>query len=340
MPNVVFESGFPLHRYGVQWKIRYFSAYFNPVANFDDFKTESPEFSTNSGHKWKLQIFKDDGETGCSITLVSEERETNVQIEASFIIDGHKHRIKRTTVPRLSTNSKITLWKMISKDLWSLAAKTDEVCINLEIEEWTEKTITVANSSCDTTAEHLSITNKITKFLTDQALTDVTLECEGKKFEAHKLILAAASPVFKAMFKEGTKEHRDNYVNIQDIDSDVFDVFLRFLYSGQVDQLDEMFLDLFTAADKYDVQPLREICIRHMASNISVDNALGVLALAERHSIEETKSLVLQFIKTNFADVLKPNSWSSLLAIHLLFDRKRLGDKTSTGEGSARKRKK
>ena len=120
----------------------------------------------------------------------------------------------------------------------------------------------------------------------------------------------------------------------------VFEVFLCYLYSGEVDQLDEMYSDLFAAADKYDVQPLREICIQHMATNISVDNALGVLALAERHSIEETKSLALQFIKRNFADVLKPNSWSSLLAIHLLFDRKRLGDKTSTGEGSARKRKK
>jgi hypothetical protein len=49
--------------------------------------------------------------------------------------------------------------------------------------------------------------------------------------------LAAASPVFKAMFKEGTKEHRDNYVNIEDINSDVFEVFLGFPLlrsSGQI----------------------------------------------------------------------------------------------------------
>ena len=45
------------------------------------------------------------------------------------------------------------------------------------------------------------------------------------------------SPVFAAMFKEGTKEHRDNYVNIKEMDSDVFEVFLRFLYSGQIIQL-------------------------------------------------------------------------------------------------------
>jgi BTB/POZ domain len=234
---------------------------------------------------------------------------------------------------------------MLSKDVCSVVGKADEVCVNLEIEEWTEKTITVANSSCTETDQHLSITNKIANFLTNQTLTDVTFECQGKKLRAHKVILAAASPVFEAMFKEGTKELEENYVIIQDIESDVFEVFLRFLYSGNVDQLDEMFTDLFPVADKYDVQPLRKICIRHMADNISVENAVEVLALAERHSIEPSKSLALQFIKMNFADVVKPDSWASLLANHLPSDRKRMRevvtrDGGSKSVGSAPKRRK
>ena len=93
----------------------------------------------------------------------------------------------------------------------------------------------------------------------------------------------------------------------------VFEVFLCYLYSGEVDQLDEMCLDLFTAADKYDVQPLREICIQHMAKNISVDNAVDMLALADRHSVESVKSLALQFIKFNFADFVKTKFWASFL---------------------------
>ena len=117
----------------------------------------------------------------------------------------------------------------------------------------------------------------------------------------------------------------------------VFEVFLCYLYSGEVDQLDEMYSDLFAAADKYDVQPLREICIQHMAKNISVDNTLDVLALAERHSIEETKSLALQFIKRNFADVVKTGSWSSLLVNHR-GDEKRMRDGGSQTEESVRKR--
>ena len=148
--------------------------------------------------------------------------------------------------------------------------------------------------------------------LSNQTLTDVTLNVQNKEFKAHKVVLAAASPVFKAMFKEGTKEHRDNYVVIRDIKKDVFEVFLRYLYTGQVDKLDEKCLDLLVTADKYDVQPLKEICAQHMAKNISVDNAVDILALAHRHSIDSVKTVASVYLKDNFFDVTQTDSWASL----------------------------
>jgi len=152
--------------------------------------------------------------------------------------------------------------------------------------------------------------------LTNQVLTDVTLKVKDKEFKAHKLILAAASPVFDAMFKEGTREHQESCVNILDIDSDVFDVFLRYLYSGQVDQLDEMVSDLLAAADKYDVQSLREICFHHMVKNISVDTAVDMLALADRYNVETIKIQAQNFITYNISGVMKTDSWASLLEIY------------------------
>jgi hypothetical protein len=114
-PNVFFESGFPLHRYSVQWKIRYFSAYLE-----DAFKglgrvaalaeLESPEFSTNSGQKLKLKVSKPSyGETEYSFTLVSKECVKNIQTELSLIIGGQKQGAQRKTIRQLSTNSDIIL---------------------------------------------------------------------------------------------------------------------------------------------------------------------------------------------------------------------------------------
>ena len=275
-----------------------------------------------------------------NITLCSTNASyTNVNAKLSIVINGHKH-LKKKLRCRLVKGQVVELWNVQRKSVLDLlkehGVNDDLLTLDINIETWKECNTEMIN--CLEDKPPLNLNMQMTKMLTNQTLTDVTLQVEGKEFKAHKVVLAASSPVFAAMFKEGTKEHQDNNVNIEDIDSDVFDVFLRFLYSGQVDQLAEIYLDLFAAADKYDVQPLREICIHHMATNISVDNAVDVLALAERHSVEPIKSLALQFIKTNFANVVESDSWTSLLLNHR-GDTKRMREGDSQTEESAGKRK-
>jgi len=347
--DIVFESGSALHRSCVQWKIRHFSAFKSELKAkaIAERELESPIYSTNSGNEWVLSINFTESMDILFFIHMESFKEGNslyspgMHTELSLIVDGVKHEIQQKTVKKTYPLLQHCIWRMESYDFKTFMknnCKDDAVFINLEIEEWSDETIVVTNSQENDIVKCLPISNTVINFLNNQNLTDVTLQCQGKEFKAHKLILAAASPVFEAMFQEGTKEHEDNYVNIEDIDSDIFDVFLRFLYSGQVDQLAEICLDLLVAADKYDVQPLREICIQHMATNISVDNAVEVLALAERHSVEPIKSLALQFIKTNFANVVESDSWISLLLNHR-GDTKRMREGDSQTEESAGKRK-
>ena len=57
---------------------------------------------------------------------------------------------------------------------------------------------------------------------------DVTLMCEGERFPAHKVILAARSDVFSAMFQyKNTKEAETNLVEIEDANSTTVKNFLR-----------------------------------------------------------------------------------------------------------------
>lgn len=148
--------------------------------------------------------------------------------------------------------------------------------------------------------------------LANNSLTDVTLNIKGKELQAHKAILTTMSPVFEIMFNEGYTEHRDNYIKIEDVDSDVFEEFLRFLYSGQVEHLDEVCFDLFAAADKYEVQPLREICIQHIGTIITVDNAVDILVFADGYGVENLKLQAQKFIENNIANVVKTDAWSCL----------------------------
>ena len=64
--------------------------------------------------------------------------------------------------------------------------------------------------------------------------SDVNFNIGGREFPAHKLILAARSKVFEAMFKHSTKENVTNQIEIEDIKPEVFQELLRFIYTGRV----------------------------------------------------------------------------------------------------------
>ena len=81
--------------------------------------------------------------------------------------------------------------------------------------------------------------------------SDVVFVVGGRDFHVHKVILAAHSPVFAAMFEhEDTKEAKENKVTITDIDADVIEELLGCIYSSKVVIKDYCAVELFVAADK------------------------------------------------------------------------------------------
>ncbi|KAJ6649003.1 Speckle-type POZ protein-like B [Pseudolycoriella hygida] len=51
--------------------------------------------------------------------------------------------------------------------------------------------------------------------------TDVTVTCKGQRFNAHKTVLAARSPVFAAMFRSKMKEAESCLIDITDMEADI-----------------------------------------------------------------------------------------------------------------------
>lgn len=80
---------------------------------------------------------------------------------------------------------------------------------------------------------------------------DVILEVDGgTELAAHKAILSAHSPVFSAMFNCEMSEQKEGKVSIPDMKVEVAQGLLRFLYTGEVANLDEYAEELLMAADK------------------------------------------------------------------------------------------
>eukprot|EP00931_Biecheleriopsis_adriatica_P019065 TRINITY_DN13109_c3_g1_i1.p1 TRINITY_DN13109_c3_g1~~TRINITY_DN13109_c3_g1_i1.p1 ORF type:complete len:421 (-),score=46.00 TRINITY_DN13109_c3_g1_i1:221-1483(-) len=77
------------------------------------------------------------------------------------------------------------------------------------------------------------------KIRMDQAFADATVKCGDRTWDVHRVVLAAASPVFRRMFESDFKEGKTSTVVItKDVDPDVIEAILEFVYTGQLASLD------------------------------------------------------------------------------------------------------
>ena len=72
-----------------------------------------------------------------------------------------------------------------------------------------------------------------------------------------KSLLVARSQVFAAMFEHDMEEAKHNRVEVKDVDSEVMDQMLRFIYTGKAPDLERMAAELLAAADKYALDRLK-----------------------------------------------------------------------------------
>ncbi|GJS54931.1 ARM repeat protein interacting with ABF2 [Tanacetum coccineum] len=125
--------------------------------------------------------------------------------------------------------------------------------------------------------------------------TDVNFIVQGKRFPSNREILIGKSEVFRAMFARGFKETLCKEVRIENITSDIFEMFLRFIHSGSVEIGLEYSPDLFEAADQYGLMELKELCVNRMSKEITACNLRILYDFAEFYTILTLKDCCVVF---------------------------------------------
>ncbi|XP_075835309.1 speckle-type POZ protein-like [Microtus pennsylvanicus] len=151
------------------------------------------------------------------------------------------------------------------------------------------------------------------KLWKNSSFTDCCLVVAGQEFRAHKAILAARSPVFRAMFEHDTEESRKNRIEIHDLKPEVFKAMMDFIYTGKEPVLHSMADAVLAAADKYGLERLKVMCERALCKDLSVENAAHTLFLADRHSTGQLKTQVLNFITAHASEVSQTASWKLMV---------------------------
>ncbi|GFT26457.1 speckle-type POZ protein-like [Trichonephila clavipes] len=149
--------------------------------------------------------------------------------------------------------------------------------------------------------------------------TDVKLCTYTRTFRAHKAILSARSPVFRAMFSTDMKEKTERIVNIKDLEDDIIYKMLRYMYSNALEGMHwEKVFKLYPAADKYQIMALRRKCSALLINSLCLNNVCDILGLADLHADEDLKSAVQDYAFKNEMDVFASNKWTEFMKITLL----------------------
>jgi len=140
------------------------------------------------------------------------------------------------------------------------------------------------------------LSQDLSNLLTSANMSDVCLVAGKKEFPCHKLILSARSPVFAAMFAHDTTEANQGRVDITDIEPEVCEQMLKYIYSGKHFDLEPYAQELFIAADKYGLDQLKEVCENWLRLSLTVENAVEILELSDMHNANQLKTATITFI--------------------------------------------
>jgi speckle-type POZ protein len=153
---------------------------------------------------------------------------------------------------------------------------------------------------------------------------DVAFSAGGETFRAHRAILAARSPVFKAQLFGSMADARMRCITLHDIKPATFQILLRFIYTDELPRDEEiqssssnieLFQNLLAAADMYQLDRLKLMCARKLWECVSGETVAKVLGCAELHNCPELKRTCLDFfvVEKNFKIAVLTDGYFQLM---------------------------
>ena len=136
--------------------------------------------------------------------------------------------------------------------------------------------------------------NKCAQFREQGEFIDVGLKVGEEVFSAHRIVLAASSDYFHAMFANGMKESTQEVIELKDesISPAVLKIVLDSIYSGDLHVNDENIFEVLLAADHLQVTSVVQQCCDYLQTEFvqlrfDVQTYCHICKIADRHGLKD-----------------------------------------------------
>ena len=172
--------------------------------------------------------------------------------------------------------------------------------------------------------------SKCAQFREQGEFIDVYLKVREEVFSAHRIVLAASSDYFHAMFAHGMKESNQEVIELKDesISAAALKIVLDSIYSGDLQVNDENIFDVLVAADHLQVTSVVQQCCDYLQTQFvqlrfDVQTYCQICTIANRHGLidlqEATQSKMASMYKEvcereEFLSHIDADQFSNLLS--------------------------
>ncbi|CAG5897124.1 unnamed protein product [Menidia menidia] len=115
--------------------------------------------------------------------------------------------------------------------------------------------------------------------LENDKFVDCVLKIQDKDFPCHRLVLAASSPFFKAMFLSDLEESKKREIVLKDVDPSVMGMILRYLYTSDINLTEQNVQDIFMVANMYQIPSIFSVCVTYLQEKLVLANCLAIFRL-------------------------------------------------------------
>lgn len=137
---------------------------------------------------------------------------------------------------------------------------------------------------------------------------------EKEEILANRNIVSARSEKLASMLKLQEKKKTDRF-EITHMEPSIFKLLLRFICYEQFDfnlNHDDL-IKLIEAAEEYSVKSLVKVCRYHLCENLSVDNVVSVLVVADWLKEDVLKKNCLKFMLENKKEIFSKGEYKDVL---------------------------
>ena len=154
--------------------------------------------------------------------------------------------------------------------------------------------------------------SKCALFREQGEFVDVRLKVGEDVFPAHRIVLAANSDYFHAMFNGGMKESNLEEIELKDenISAAALKIVMDSIYSGDVHVNDENVFEVLLAADHLQVTNVVQQCCDYLSTELvqlrfDVQTYCRICTIADRHGLTDLQEALQRKMASMYKDICR-----------------------------------